>query len=169
MEGVSDAGAVGNERKLCIVGGSGGLLLFLGVGEGEPLFELVGQVAAQVVEIMVHHRMRVQVVEPSALVVLEVDVLAAVVLAAPLARGEEDGVVLHLRAAQVRRRLRVVVPLLEEQDAGLGPGVRFEGVPVQAHHGQDAGVLSNKVADGLVARVVHPALRQHYRHAPAGL
>ena len=55
-----------------------------------------------------------------------VDGVSRVGLASVLAGGEEDGVVLDMRTE--RPGIGVVVPFLEEEDAGLGAGVRFEGV-----------------------------------------
>ena len=58
---------------------------------------------------------------------------------------------------------------MQEQDAGLGAGMRLESVGMQSHYGQDAGPFRNKIPDIFIRGVVEPALRQHDSHTAAGL
>lgn len=87
--------------------------------------------------------------------------LSAVVLAWFLHGGEEDGVVFPAWT-------ELFVPFLDEEHAGLGPGVWFEYISVQSHDGQYSTSLGYVVAYVAVAAVVEPSLRQHYGHASSG-
>ena len=91
---------------------------------------------------MLDDHVAVVVKERLAVLPFLVDVVAGVVLAAVLAGGEEDGVVLGARAK--RPGVWVVVPFLQEENAGLGAGMRLEGVAVEADDGEDACLFGNE-------------------------
>ena len=101
-----------------------------------------------------------------AVATLLVNVIAGVGLAAVLAGGEEDRIVIEFRAKW--SGAFVVLPFLEEQDAGLGPGMRLEGVAVKADDGEDAGLVGDELSDVGVGGVVEAPLRQDDTHSPAG-
>ena len=95
------------------------------------------------VQVVIYHHMSVLVQLVLAVVVLDIDVVAGVVLATSLGNCHEDRIVFEARAVGALRW--IVVPLLKKQNAGFGAGMGFEGVGVQADHRQNTGVLGNKV------------------------
>ena len=117
-------------------------------------------------EIVLHDPVAVLVAQAFAIGRLHIDLVAAVVLAGQTLGGEEDVVVLHLRAEWTGGR--VVIPFLHEEHAGLGAGVGLEGVRVQADDGEYATAFGDELAHALVAGVVEAALRQYDGHAASG-
>lgn len=85
----------------------------------------------------------------------DVNLLTTIVDAFNLLRGEENIVVVHLRAK--RPGLGVIIPFLNEQHAGFRARVRFEGVGVQADNGKNAALFHDETANALVAGIVEPA------------
>ena len=128
---------------------------------GEGFGDAVGQFAIVVVQIVVDNQVSVFVQLVLSGSILEVNIIAASVFAAFFAHGKEDGVVIHFGA-------KFIVPFLHEQHAGFGAGMRFEGVAVQSHDGEDAGPLGDEFSNVFVGGVVEAALRQHDGHASAG-
>ena len=92
---------------------------------------------------------------------LEENFLAGVVLGRFLHGGEEDRVVVLLRA-------EFGIPFLDDEDGGLGAGVGLEDISMQADDGEDAAVFGDVFAELFVRGIVEAALRQDHGHASAG-
>ena len=132
----------------------------------ERLSDAVGEFAVVVVQVVVNYQVAVAVKLGPAGFVQGAEVVAGVVLAASFGSGKENGVVVLPKAEWAG--VGVVVPFLEEKDAGFGAGVRLKRVGVQSDDGQDASAFGDEIADVLVGGVVEPALGQDDGHATAG-
>ena len=131
---------------------------FLIGGPGDKGFgDAGGQCTFLVVQVVVDEPVVVLVGPVLTIFAFGVDVVTGGVLAAFLADGEEDRVVVH--TGTIRVLVRVVVPLLYEKYAGLGAGVGLECVAVQTNDGEDAGMFSYEVSDVRVGGVVEAPLR----------
>jgi hypothetical protein len=131
-------------------------------GFGNSVF---GQ-AVMVEQIMRDDKVPVAIAHWAAIIALHIDLVAAGVLARHLLSGEEDVVIIPLRAQ--RPRPRIIIPFLDEQHAGLRAGMRFEAVGVQPNDREHAGALHDEIAHPFIAGIVEPPLRQDNRHPPAG-
>ena len=118
-------------------------------------------------QVMLDDEMAVSIAQRASIGILFVNFVAAIVLARQLLRSEKDIVVISLRAQ--RTGLRFIIPLLNEQHTGFGIGMGLETVGMQADHGKNATPFHNVVTEPLIAGVVETPLRQHHRHATAGL
>src|SRR5208337_2607018 len=118
-------------------------------------------------EIVRHDEVTMRVPDHVARSVPEVHLLAAVIDRLHLLGGKENRVIIHLGTQGPR--LRVVIPFLDKEHAGLRAGVGLERVWVESHDSKDATLLHDKAPYTLVARIVEPTLRQNNCHPPARL
>lgn len=94
-----------------------------------------------------------------------VDLVAAGVLALPALGREEDRIVVATRV--VVGLVLVVLPLLNEEDACLGSGVRLEGVAVETHDGENPATFGDVFADFAVELLKRPWGRTMAMRPPA--
>jgi hypothetical protein len=78
---------------------------------------------------------------------------------------EENIVVVYLLAQG--SRLRIVIPLLDEENARLGTCMGFEGIRIETNYGKNPAALCNELANALVTTIIEPSLGQNNRHTSA--
>ena len=116
------------------------------------------------VSVLVEKR-KLRVGRRAALVLCPVNLVAARIFAfAPLG-GKEDRIVVQLRV--VVGLVLVVLPLLDEEDACLGAGVRLECIAIKANDCEDAALVRNIAANLLVGRIIEAPLRENDCHSSA--
>lgn len=133
----------------------------------ERLGDAVVGLTIVIEQIVLNDQVPVVVKQRRAVRGLPVNLVARVILRRLAHRSEEDRVIFLLRTQ--RPNLRIIVPLLHEQHAGLGAGVRLEDVAVQADDSEDATMRGKIFAQVLVTSIVEAPLRQNNGHPPAGL
>lgn len=113
-----------------------------------------------IVEVMLHNQMSVSIEYRLSSLCL-VKLVARVALARLLHGGEENRVVILLRA-------EFIIPFLHEQNRGLCTRMGLEHVAMKSDHSQNTAFLGNEITDILIAAVVESSLWKDNSHTTAG-